>query len=132
MTVKKIMKSVHLDGTWTKVDLGKETDFYMIAKKNAKKKKSDTIESTLIQRVRFEVGVASGIKNKPLTISYITLNFNDVTSTDLEINNITAMAKHTKFPSVFYIKPIEFWDGKNIIKEGKTSMDITVTALALE
>ena len=42
------------------------------------------------------------------------------------------MVKHTKFPSVFYIKPVEFWDGKNIIKEGKTSMDITVTALALE
>lgn len=132
MTVKKIMKNVCLNDGWTKVDLGKFTDFYMIAKKGSKKKKSDTIEASLIHRVRFEVGIASGIKNKPLTISYITLNFNDVTSTDLDINNITAMVKHTKFPSVFYIKPVEFWDGKNIIKEGKTSMDITVTALALE
>lgn len=131
MKIQKIMKKVNLNSGWTKVNLGKFTDFYLIGKKE-KKNKSDTIDSTVVQKVRFEIGVDSGIKNKPLTINYINLNFNDITSSDVDLNAITAMTKQVKYPSEFYIKPVEFWDGKNVVKEGKTSISVTVNALNLE
>lgn len=124
------MKRININGKWTKVDLKKENDFYIIIRKN-KAKKSDTVDPTTIQKVRFEIAIDSGVKNGPLTVNYINMNFNDITSSDIEVNKITAMMKYINFPSEFYIRAIEFYDGKTTIKEGKSSISVTINAQKL-
>ena len=116
MVVKKIMKRVNLDSKWIKVNLKGNNDFYIIARKN-KARKSDTVDPATIQKIRFEVAIESGVKDGPLTVSYISVNFNDITSSDTEVNKITAMMKYINFPSEFYIRAIELYDGKTVIKE---------------
>lgn len=132
MKVKTIYKVINLDNKWTKVNLGNFKDFYLIGlKKSVKKLKKNMIDANEVTKIRFEIGVASGVKGKPLTINYITMNFNDVSSSDVDTNKITALSKHTNFPSTFYIKPVEIWCGNDNTSEGKTKISATINALKL-
>ena len=96
---KKVLSNITLDGSWTKVDLKKYNDFYLIGvKKDKVNKKKDTLNKDCVKKIRFEVAIASGKKNKYLTVNYLTLNFNDMTSSDAELNTITALTKVMNFP----------------------------------
>lgn len=132
MKVKSIYKNINLNNKWKKVNLGNFKDFYLIGlKKNVKKLKKNMIDASEVTKIRFEIGVASGIKKQPLTINYITMNFNDMSSSDVDTNKITALSKHTNFPSTFYIRPVEIWCGNEGIKEGKVKISATINALKL-
>ena len=132
MKVKNIYKVVDLNNKLTKVDIGNFKDFYLIGlKKNVKKLKKGMIDANEITKIRFEIGVASGVKKQPLTINYITMNFNDISSSDADMNKITALSKHTNFPSTFYIRPVEIWCGNESVKEGKSKIRVTINALKL-
>lgn len=130
--MKTIFKKVNLNTDWIKVDLGKFDDFYIIGQRAKKSSKSDTVNKDNVKKIKFEVGVDSFNKKQPLTINYITLNFSDVSSSDVNTNNLTAIAKVLNYPSKFYMKPVEIVCNDNaVVKEGKTSIKIGINALKL-
>lgn len=130
MAVTKIIDNVKLDGNWTKVSLGDFNIFYLIGLKEAKAL-TDTLDPKDIKIINFEIGIESGITNKYLTIGRATLNFKEETSSDKELNEISAFVRCNGYPSEFYIKPIEIITNTGIIKEGQTSIDININTVKL-
>lgn len=130
MSVSNIIKKVKLNREWLSVNLGSFNDFYLIAIKGAKEKK-DTIDPKDIIKVRFEVGIDSGIKDKPLTIQFISLDFNDITSTSNEINKITAFSRIVNFPNQFYIRPISIDTIEKTITSGEVNIAVNINAVNL-
>ena len=128
---KTIFKKINLNTDWIEVSLNKFNDFYLIAQRDKKGHRSDTISKDDVQRVRFEIGVR-GFGKSILTIDYKTLNFGDFSSSDAETNSNTAVLKVLNYPSKFFIRPIEIIDVNNVSKkEGKTSIKVGVYALKL-
>lgn len=131
-TMKTIFKKINLNTDWQKISLGKVNDFYIFAQRGKKDSKSDTIPKDSVVKIIFEVGIDSFSKKRPLTVNYITLNFNDISSSDEATNKITALLKVLHYPSKFYIRPIEIVDTQNTLKtEGKTSIRVGINALKL-
>lgn len=129
MTVNVIPR-LKLNDKFYNVDLKTFNDFYIIAVKE-KETKRDTIKVDNVRKVRFEIAIDSGIKDKPLTIQYINLDFNDITSGNNEINKITAFQRLLNMPQNFYIKPVSVDDGQKEIKSGETSITININAMKL-
>lgn len=126
----KIIDKVKVDSLWQKVDLSKNNCCYLIAIKD-KATKSDTIDVNSVRKIRFELGIDSGIKGKLLTVQYINLDFNDITSGNNEINKITAFTRLSNIPNEFYIRVSSIDDGQKEIKSGSTSISINVNALSI-
>ena len=121
-----------LNTNWVKVNLGKYDDFYLFAEKSGKKHRSDTILTNRVRKIKFEVGVESFSKRKMLTTNYITLNFSDLSSSDLKLNEMTAIVKVLNYPTKFFIRPIEIiMDDNAIVKEGKTSIKVGINPAKL-
>lgn len=131
MAVRNILSKLRVDKNWVSVKLI-ENDFYLIAIKEEKDKKRDTIDSKDISRVIFEIGIDSGIKNNPLTIQYLTVNFEDITSGNNELNGITGFIRVLNFPKTFYIRPSSVIDktGK-AYKEGEISISVNINEFDL-
>ena len=130
---KKVLSNITLDGSWTKVDLKKYNDFYLIGvKKDKVNKKKDTLNKDCVKKIRFEVAIASGKKNKYLTVNYLTLNFNDMTSSDAELNTITALTKVMNFPSSFYIRPVDMTGETSTVNEGRCAIEVYVNEMRLK
>ena len=132
MRVKKIFKNIDLNGKWTKVSLSKYNDFYLTAVKADKASKKDTLDKTCVQKIRFEVAIESGVKGKPFTVNYLTLNFNDISSSDVDLNRLTALTKVMNYPSTFYIRPIDMTGERSVVTEGRTSVSIYLNELRLK
>ena len=130
--MKKIFKSIKLNDSWKKVTLKKYNDFYLIAIKKGKDSKKDTLQKDCVRKIRFEVAVDSGKKGKYLTTNYITLNFNDLSSSDADFNKVTAITKVLNYPSTFYIKAIDMTGETSTATEGQTSIEIYVNELRLK
>lgn len=130
--MKKIFKKVTLDGEWKKVTLKKYNDFYLMAIKANKAGKKDTLNKDCVRKIRFEVAVPSGKKNKYMTVNYLTLNFNDLSSSNPEFNTISAITKVTTFPSTFYIKAIDMTGETKTVTEGNTSIEVYLNELRLK
>ena len=131
--IKTVYKKIKLNGDWTKVNLGKANDFYLIAQRAKKDSKKNAVKKDEVKKIKFEVGIKSFSKNSILTINYITLNFSDLSSSDSSTNELTAMVKVLNYPNEFYIRPIEVCDvNNNIVKEGKTSILVGINALKLK
>ena len=130
--MKKIFKSIKLNDSWKKVTLKKYNDFYLVAIKKEKDSKRDTLQKDCVKKIRFEVAVDSGKKGKYLTTNYITLNFNDLSSSDADFNKVTAITKVLNYPSTFYIKAIDMTGETSTATEGKTSIEIFVNELRLK
>lgn len=130
--MKKIFKSIKLNDSWKKVTLKKYNDFYLVAIKKEKDSKKDTLQKGCVRKIRFEVAVASGKKGKYLTTNYITLNFNDLSSSDADFNKVTAITKVLNYPSTFYIKAIDMTGETSTATEGQTSIEIYVNELRLK
>lgn len=123
-----IINKLKLDNNWTKVNLNNDK-FYLIAiKEKVKKLKDKEIESSKVDKIYFEVAIDSGIKDKPITINRIALDFKDETSEDEDINSITAFNRFQGFPKEFYIKPIKIvtYDSVVYSKDIETGISIKV------
>lgn len=55
-----------------------------------------------------EIGIDSGISNKPITIQRVKLDFSEETSSDKELNKITALTKVTQLPNSIYLRVVSF------------------------
>lgn len=130
MSVNTIIKKVKLNKEWLAVNLGNFNDFYLIAIKNEKEKK-DLIDPASILKARFEIGIDSGVKNKPLTIQYISVDFNDMTSGDNDINKITAFTRVTNFPSQFYIRPVSIDTVERTLTTGEVNITVNINVVNL-
>ena len=130
--MKRIYKSIKLNDSWKKVSLKKHNDFYLVAIKKDMDAKSDTLQKDCVKKIRFEVAVDSGKKGKYLTTNYITLNFNDLSSSDADFNKVTAITKVLNYPSTFYIKAIDMTGETSTATEGKTSIEIFLNELRLK
>lgn len=110
--VKSILSKIKLDNNWVSVDIGNYNDCYVILVKESIGKK-DTINPKDIQTISFELGIDSGIKNKPITISRFSINFSEMTSRDEDVNSITGFTKLQNIPSNFYVRPIAMYNNNN-------------------
>ena len=130
---KKVLKNINLNGEWTKVNLKKYNDFYLIGlKKDKINKRKDTLDKDCVKKIRFEVAIASGKKNKYLTVNYITLNFADMSSSDAELNNISALTKVTNYPSSFFIRAVDMTGESSTVNEGRCSIEVYLNEMRLK
>lgn len=131
MAVSKIIDRLTL-GTWLKTSIDGLNSCYVIAIKG-KKSKNDEIDPNNIVRVSFELGIDCGIKNKPLTIGRVNVNFKDIITTDSELNGIVASALASKIPSEFYIRAVSILTtDMREIKEGSVNISVNVNPLKLD
>ena len=130
--VENIIKRLRLNNSWGKLSLGKYNDFYIIAIKEGANKRDD-FKASDVKRIRFEFGIDCGIKDAPLTIQNVTLNFDDATSSNNHVNKITAYARLLNLPSDLYIKvvSVDLADGRTV-STGETSISININAVNLD
>lgn len=130
---KRVLKNINLDGKWTKVNLKKYNDFYLIGlKKDKINKRKDTLDKECVKKIRFEVAIASGKKDKYLTVNYVTLNFADTSSSDAELNNISALTKVTNYPSKFFIRAVDMTGESSTVNEGRCSIEVYLNEMRLK
>ena len=123
-----IINKLKLDGTWIKVSVN-DNSFYLIAiKEKAKKLKEKEIESSKVDKIYFELGIDSGIKDKPIIVNRVVLDFNDETSEDTDINLITAFTRVQGLTKEFYIRPTKIvtYDSVVYSKNIETGISIKV------
>lgn len=128
----KIFKRVVLNDGWKKVTLKKYNDFYLMAIKSDKVSKKDTLNKDCVRKIRFEIAVDSGKKGKYITVNYLTLNFNDFTSSDSAFNAVSAITKVLNYPSTFYIRAIDMTGESSTVVDGGTSIEVYVNELRLK
>ena len=129
MAVSKILSKLTL-GQWLKTDIGNSNYCYLIAVKGQKKEK-DTIDPKDVRRITFELGIDSGIKNEPLTIQRVNLNYNDVISTNSPLNGIAQGVRLQNVPNEFYIKAVSVDDGLKEITSGTVSIELNLNSIKL-
>ena len=112
---------------WKEINLKNLNDFYLIAIKGNKKSKKDILDPKDVKKIKFEIAAETGVKNKYITVSYLNLNFDDISSSDIELNKITGYTKQVKGPSKFFIRIIEVIDNKNMsYKEGNLNIKVNI------
>lgn len=109
-----IFDKIDLDkSTFRKIDLKSFNDFYLIGIDN---------DAHDINSITFEIAIDSGVKNKPLILPNIKLEF----------KNSMGSVRVLNHPSEFYIRPIQVEDKElSIHKKGKFNVEININALNL-
>ena len=80
-----------------------------------------------VKYIVLEIGIPSGIENKPITLQCLKLNFSDITSfDDLELDMKTACARIGALPSTIYMKPVAYADASKEYKTGTMPISINV------
>lgn len=80
-----------------------------------------------VKYIVLEIGIPSGIENKPITLQFLKLNFSDITSfDDVDLNNKTACARIGTLPSTIYMRPIAYADASKEYKNGTMPISINV------
>lgn len=127
MAVTNIINTLDTSKGWLQVqNISGEHGAFIIGIKGSKSE-SDVMPTDKITEVVLELGIPSGIENKPITLQMVKLNFNDITSfDDADLNKTTAFTKVGPLPSTIYMRPVSFSDGYTTYKEGKASIDINV------
>lgn len=126
MAVKKVLSNIKIGGEWTEVsDAG---NCYVIAVKE-NKVASTTVLPENVKIITFELGIDSGITNKPISISRFSINFNDYTSSDASVNAITGFMKLTNVPSTVYLRVLSVDDGQKQITSGESSISININTI---
>ena len=128
---KRILKRLDLNKNWTEIKLKKYNDFYLIGLKKEKVAKKDTLDKDCAKKIRFEVAIDSGKKNKYLTIGYITLDFNRTSSSDDGLNLTSALTKVVNQPSRFFIRPIDITGESEVVTCGRCSIEVYLAELKL-
>ena len=133
MNSKKVFDYISLDGTWKEVNLKKYNDLYLIGvKKNKINKRKDNLDKDCVKKIRFEIAIESGKKNKYLTVNYATLNFTDMSSSDADLNAITAVTKLLNYPSKFFIRAIDMTGESSVVNEGRCSIEVFINEMRLK
>ena len=128
MAVTQIIDTLDISKGWLEVTNGSGNHgAYIIAIKGSNVESSACPISDL-KYIVVEIGIPSGIKDKPITIQSIRLNFEDITSfDDANLNANTAYAKIGVVPASIFVRPIAYSDG---VKEYKTgSMPVSINVL---
>ena len=109
----KVFNNINLDkNSFREVNLKDFNDFYLIGITNNKEIKSIT----------FEVAIDSGVKNKPLLLPNIKLDFEKDVSATRVLN----------YPNEFYIRPIQLINkDSEVIKTGTFNVEVNINALNL-
>lgn len=128
--VKNILNRIRLDGNWVSVNLGNFNDCYVIAIKNQSGKK-DTVNPDEVKILTFEIGIDSGIKGSPISISRFSLNFNETSSSDVALDKITAFTRLLNIPSDFYLRAVSIDNGAKSLNKGETSISININPVNL-
>ena len=125
MKITNVFKKLSL-GKWEKVDLKGINSFYLVGIKN-KSHKKDILPSSEVKKIKFELAVDTGVKNKYITVGYLNLNFDDISSSDIELNKVTGYVRYINGPSKFFIRANEIIDSSNTShKEGKVAITINI------
>lgn len=131
MTVTALSSTVVLGSDWHSVSLSSKHSFYLAAIKETKGT-ADTIDPEKVKRISFELGVDVGA-SEPLSIGFLTLNFDDFTSANHELNKITAMIKVIGYPTEFKIRPSQIYTDDNTChKEGTTSISVNLLPVSFK
>lgn len=131
MALSKIIEKITL-GEWLETDLDDQSYAYLIAIKAASAQEGDVIAPKDVRQIIFELGIESGVANKPLTIQRVVLNFNDEISPDNDLNEIARGAKLTHLPGdKIYIKAISVDNGKEEIKSGTVNISVNINSMKL-
>lgn len=125
-TIKTIFKKVSI-GEWEKVNLKDLNTFYLIGIRG-KKAKKDIIDPDAVKKIKFEIAVETGNKNKFITVAYTTINFEDISSSDVEINKATGYVRQVNMPSKFLIRATEIIEGSTSHKEGKVAIKVNINS----
>ena len=131
MAITNIAQTITLGSDWHSVSLGSEHSFYLVGVKE-NKGSVDTIDPLKVKRVSFELGIDAGV-TQPLFIGNLTLNFDEHTSSDKEIDNITSMVRAIGYPTDFKIRPIQIYtDDNKCHVEGTTTIGINIIPVSLK
>lgn len=131
MALSKIIEKITL-GEWLETDLDNQSYAYLIAVKATQAQEGDVVAPKDVRNIIFELGIESGVTNKPLTIQRVVLNFNDEISPNNELNEIARGAKLTHLPGdKIYIKAISVDNGKEEIKTGTVNISVNINSMKL-
>ena len=110
--IVKVFNNINLDkNSFREVNLKDFNDFYLIGITN------DDIKS-----ITFEVAIDSGVKNKPLILPNIKLDF------EKEVSGVRIL----NHPSTFYIRPIQVvTNNLEVLKNGQFDIEVNINALNL-
>lgn len=80
-----------------------------------------------VKYIILEIGIPSGIENKPITLQHLKLNFSEITNfDDLDLDSKTACARIGVMPSTIYMKPVAYADASREYKSGTMPISINV------
>ena len=129
MGVIKIIDTLDIDKGWLQAqNVSTEHGLFIIGIKGAADDNA-AISLDNLKYVVLELGIPSGIDQKPITLQMIKLNFDDTTSLDdRDLDSKTAYVKTGPMPSTIYMRPVAYSDGINEVKTG--SMPISINILA--
>lgn len=131
MALSKIIEKITL-GQWLETDLDDQNYAYLIAVKATQAQEGDVVAPKDVRNIIFELGIESGVTNKPLTIQRVVLNFNDEISPNNDLNEIARGAKLTHLPGdKIYIKAISVDNGKEEIKSGTVNISVNINSMKL-
>lgn len=131
MALSKIIEKITL-GEWLETDLDDQSYAYLIAVKAASAQEGDIVAPKDVRQIVFELGIESGVTNKPLTIQRVVLNFNDEISPENDLNEIARGAKLTHLPGdKIFIKCVSIDDGKKQIKTGTVNISVNINSMKL-
>lgn len=112
--IVKVFNNIDLDkNSFRQVDLKEFNDFYFVG----------ITDNKNIKSITFETAIDSGVKNKPLLLPNIKLEF------EREVSGVRLL----NYPSTFYIRPIQVVD-KNfkVFNVGKFDIEVNINALNLD
>lgn len=125
MATTNIISRTNIDSGWVLYSLGTNIGAYLIAIKDPKTA-TDTFDINELKYITMDIGIDSGIKDKPITISRVKLNFNEETSSDADLNKKTAMTKVSQLPTDIYLRITSFADSVKEYKVGSMPVSINI------
>lgn len=126
MAATQIMENLNTSIGWlSATNVTGDHGCYIIGVKGTSSE-DDALDIKDLKYVVLEIGIDSGIENKPITLTRVKLNFSEETSSEKEINEKTALTKISQLPSTIYLKPIAFGDQTKEYLAGKMPVSINV------
>lgn len=125
MSVTKIMSNLNTTD-WIKTTGSMGTHgAYIIAIKESKTS-LDKFDISDLNYFVMEVGIESGITDKPITVTRVKLNFKDDTSSDPVVNSKTACVKLGPMPSTLYFKVVGYGTPTKEYTDGNMPVSVNV------
>lgn len=128
MATVNVIEKTNIDSSWMSYSLGSNNGMYVIAIKGAKAT-TDVFDVNDLKYITMDVGIDSGIKDKPLAIARLKLNFDEFTSDDVSLNKKTAFARLNQLPTDIYLRVTSFADSTKEYKTGSMSVSINIAKI---